>query len=228
MRLASHYLDNIPEVDVAVLLPHPGDAEIFCGGAIAKLAAAGHRVGLLDFTAGEAGSHTRLEVKLDEADAAARILGVTWRGCLRFPDARLEDTIMSRMTVTGEIKRLRPRLLITADPAQGHPDALPAARLVENAVYLAGLERLDNYLSPHRGARLLQVCAPATAPNRIVDITGTFEQKRAALAAYTTLFADSAPALERLEREARRLGDLAGVRYGEAFLDKHPLVGDLL
>ena len=122
MRLASHYLDNIPEVDVAVLLPHPGDAEIFCGGAIAKLAAAGHRVGLLDFTAGEAGSHTRLEVKLDEADAAARILGVTWRGCLRFPDARLEDTIMSRMTPAIQSVRM----------SMTRPSAVTVTRLIRS------------------------------------------------------------------------------------------------
>lgn len=228
MRLASHYLDNLPEVDVAVMLAHPGDAEWFCGGSIAKLAAAGHRIAILDLTAGEAGTHTRLEVKLDEADAAARALGVLWRGSMRFPDARLEDTIMSRMTVTGEIKRLRPRLLIAADPAQPHPDAAPASSLVENAAYLAGLDRLDNYLSSHKTARLLHVCGPATVPNRIVDITATFDLKRAALAAYTTLFANPAAALDRMEREARRLGDLAGVRYGEGFFDKHPLLGDLL
>ena len=143
-RLASHYLDNLPEVDVAFMLPHPGEAELLCGGIIAKLGAAGKRVAILDLTAGEAGTLARGNTILDEGDRAAEILGVAWRGTMRFPDGRLEDTIMSRMTVTGEFKRLRPQVVVAMHPEDRHPDSLAASLLVVNAAYLAGLSGLDN------------------------------------------------------------------------------------
>lgn len=228
-RLASHYLDNLPEVDVAVMLTHPGDAEYYCGGTIAKLTRAGKRVAILDLTAGEAGSFSRGDLKLDEADLAGAALGVAWRGSIRFPDGRLEDTIMSRMTVTGEVKRLRPRTVVAIHPKHPHPDSLAASLLVENACYLAGLTKLDDYLPAHRPERVVFSGGTASAaPSFVVDISDCFEQKIAALRAYTTLFADPAAALARVEREALRIGELVGVRYGEAFVQRQPLLGDLL
>lgn len=228
-RIASHYLEQIPEVDVAVLLAHPGDAEVLCGGSIAKLAAAGKTVAILDLTAGEAGTYTRMDQKLDEADRAAAILGAHWRGCVQFPDARLEDTIMSRMTMTGEVKRLRPQVVIASHAGHPHPDARPASTLVENAAYLAGLGRLDNYLEPHQTSRIVFAATGLTVtPSFVVDVTSVFDKKLEALAAYTTLFADSKAAIERVEREGRRLGELIGVKYGEAYVQRQPLAGDLL
>jgi bacillithiol biosynthesis deacetylase BshB1 len=227
--MPSHYLDNLPEVDVAVMLAHPGDAEFYCGGAIAALTAAGKRVAILDLTAGEAGTMGRKDIKLDEADEAARILGVTWRGQMGMPDARMEDTIMSRMTVTGEIKRLRPQTVVAIHAEHRHPDSVAASLLVENAAYLAGLNRLDNYLEAHKVSRVVFAGLPLTVkPAFVVDITAYYEQKRAALGVYTTLFADAAVALEQMDREARLYGEMIGVRYGEAFGQRGPLVGTLI
>jgi bacillithiol biosynthesis deacetylase BshB1 len=228
-RWASHYLETLPEVDLAVLLPHPGDAEWLCGGVIAKAAAAGKRVAILDLTAGEAGSHTRLELKLEEADRAAAVLGVCWRGSMRFPDARLEDTIMSRMTVTGEIKRLRPKVLIAIHGEDPHPDSRPASRMVECANYLAGLERLDDYLRPHRAERLVFAAASVEVrPSFVVDISEHFDAKREALRCYSTLFANPEAELEKVERAARRFGEMIGVRYGEPFVQPAVLSGELI
>jgi N-acetylglucosamine malate deacetylase 1 len=228
-RMPSHYLDNLPEVDVAVMLAHPGDAEFYCGGAIAGLAAQGKRVAILDLTAGEAGSMGRKDIKLDEADEAAKILGVTWRGQMGMPDARIEDTIMSRMTVTGEIKRLRPHTVVAIDAGHRHPDSVAASLLVENGAYLAGLNRLDNYLEAHHVSRVVFAgLSLTTAPAFVADITAHYEQKRAALAAYTTLFADVAAAMEKLDREARYYGELIGVKYGEGYGQRGPLPGALI
>lgn len=228
-RIASHYMDNLPEVDVAFLLPHPGDAELLCGGTIAKLAQAGKRVAILDLTAGEAGSFSRGGQKLDEADTAAAAMGVLWRGCVSFPDGRLEDTIMSRMTVTGEIKRLRPHVVVGMHWDDRHPDSLAASLLVENASVLAGYAQLDNYLAPHTTARVVFASgAVAAQPSFVVDVTEFFDRKIAALRAYTTLFADTGEAVARAEREGRRFGDLIGVKYGEAFVQRLPLSGNLL
>lgn len=45
-------------LDLLAIMAHPDDAELLCGGALIKSAAAGRRVGVLDLTAGEMGSIT--------------------------------------------------------------------------------------------------------------------------------------------------------------------------
>ena len=44
--------DDAP-LDVIAVGAHPDDVEIGCGGTLASLAAAGHRVGIVDLTDGE-------------------------------------------------------------------------------------------------------------------------------------------------------------------------------
>ncbi len=44
-------------LDMLVIAPHPDDAELGMGGGIAKMIAAGWRVGVLDLTSGEPTPH---------------------------------------------------------------------------------------------------------------------------------------------------------------------------
>lgn len=209
-------------------MPHPGEAEIHCGGLVAKLAARGQTVGILDLTAGEAGSHTYLDQKLDEANQAALRLGAAWRACVRLPDARLENTMMSRMTVTGEIKRTRPRLAIGMAASSLHPDHPAAETLLRDSIFAARLERLDDYLPPHNVDRLLfAVPEWGIAPDLLIDVTEHFPAKLEALAHYTTLGADAEALKDRIIARASALGELAGVRYAEGFRLARPLLLDL-
>ncbi len=228
-RLASQYQDDLPEVDAAFLLPHPGDAELWCGGTIRKLVEAGKKVAILDLTAGEAGTRSIGELRLEQGEAAAAMLGVVWRGCVKLPDARVEDTIHSRMSITGEIKRLRPKALVGIHATHPHPDAGPSMSLVEHGAYLAGLARLDDYLAPHRPERVAFACgAGAIAPSFIVDISEQFEAKIEALRKHKTLFEREHEFLALAASRARVFGSLVGVEYGEAFYERGPLKTDLL
>lgn len=228
-RLASQYLDNLPEVDVAFLLPHPGDAEVLCGGTIRKLVEAGKKVAILDLTGGEAGTRSHGETRLEQGEQAAELLGVAWRGSVRLPDARVEDTIHSRMSVTGEIKRLRPKFLIGIDGEHPHPDAQPSMQLVENGAYLAGLGRLDDYLEPHRPERIAFACGGTTRkPTFVVDISAQFEMKIEAIRKHKALYENEAAFLALVASRARVFGAMVGVEYGEPYYEKRPLRVDLL
>ncbi|HEX2162954.1 MAG TPA: PIG-L family deacetylase, partial [Thermoanaerobaculia bacterium] len=59
-------------LDVLAVGAHPDDAELGCGGTLAKLAAAGRRVGILHLTGGESGTRGSAEGRRREAEAAAR------------------------------------------------------------------------------------------------------------------------------------------------------------
>lgn len=221
MKLASMYEIDVPEADVVVMMPHPGQAEMFCGGTILRWVAAGKRVAILDLTAGEAGSWGRNEVRLEEAARAGDDLGAVWRGCVRLPDGRVEDTVMSRMTITGEIKRLRATTVVAIDAAHPHPDAPASSRLVENSAFLAKLSRLDDYLPPVVVRDLWFASGNASvAPTVVVDITAVYEQKRAALERYSTL---GPHVIDAMDVAAKHWGASIGARYGEPFRHRGPI-----
>lgn len=58
---------------IAVFGPHPDDQELGMGGTIARLAAAGHQVTLVDMTTGEPTPFGSPEIRSQEAAAAAKI-----------------------------------------------------------------------------------------------------------------------------------------------------------
>src|SRR6266545_319921 len=97
-------------LDVLAIAAHPDDVEQTCGGTLLKMAELGYRTGIIDLTAGDMGTRGSPEIRMSEAEEAARILQVGWRGNLRFPDARLGNSIAARMTLAGQIRMLRPRV----------------------------------------------------------------------------------------------------------------------
>src|SRR5690606_41866219 len=80
------------EVDLLAIMAHPDDAELLCGGTLARAVDAGYRVGVLDLTRGESGTWGSSDGRAREAQAAADILGLTVRANAGLPDAALENT----------------------------------------------------------------------------------------------------------------------------------------
>ena len=60
------------KLDILVVAPHPDDAELGMGGAIAKFRAAGIAVGILDLTNGEPTPHGSPEIRAQETKAAQK------------------------------------------------------------------------------------------------------------------------------------------------------------
>jgi LmbE family N-acetylglucosaminyl deacetylase len=59
-------------LDILAIAAHPDDVEQTCGGTLIRMAELGYRTGVLDLTAGDMGSRGTPEIRLTEADAAAR------------------------------------------------------------------------------------------------------------------------------------------------------------
>ena len=74
------------KLDILVFGAHPDDAELGCGGTIAKEISLGKKVGIIDLTRGELGTRGSGELRIIEARNAAKILGVTVRENLGFSD----------------------------------------------------------------------------------------------------------------------------------------------
>lgn len=113
--------ENASTVDLLAIVAHRDDAELLCGGTLARTAAQGYRTGILDLTRGERGTAGDADVRGAEAEAAARVLGVVARANAGLPDAGLLNTEDSRRIVVSMIRRFRPRVVILPFP----PVAIP-------------------------------------------------------------------------------------------------------
>ncbi|MGC9223727.1 MAG: bacillithiol biosynthesis deacetylase BshB1 [Terracidiphilus sp.] len=225
--------------DVLAIAAHRDDAEQTCGGTLLRMASRGLRTAILDLTQGEAGTRGSAEERAREAEEAARILGVGWRQALTFPDGAIEDTIPNRIAIARVLRALRPRVVILPYWQARHPDHVIVGTLGYHACFLAGLRKIDADSEPHRPFKIVYASLYADVrPSFIVDITSFIEQRHQALMAYRSqyanqvagsgLFVPEEEIRERTFAEARHYGLLAGVQYGEPFVQKEVgLVDDL-
>jgi len=67
------------KLDLLTVGVHPDDVELGCSGTILSHVQKGKRVGILDLTQGELGSRGSVSLRKQEAEAAAKVLGVACR-----------------------------------------------------------------------------------------------------------------------------------------------------
>jgi bacillithiol biosynthesis deacetylase BshB1 len=225
--------------DILAIAAHRDDVEQTCGGTLLRMAARGLRTAVLDLTQGEAGTRGTAAGRACEADEAARILGVGWRQALDFHDGALANTLENRIAIALILRRLRPRVVILPYWQARHPDHAITATLGYEACFLSGLKKIGTEAEPHRPFKIVYASLYADVrPSFIVDISPFIEQRHQALMAYrsqyanqsagTGLFVPEEEIRERTFAEARHYGLLAGVRFGEPFVQKEVgLVDDL-
>jgi N-acetylglucosamine malate deacetylase 1 len=234
MRDPNEAFENLRPLDVLALAAHPDDVEQTCGGTLIRMAEQGYRTGVLDLTAGDMGSRGTPELRIEESQAAAAHLLLAWRQNLRWPDARLENTITARMTLAGVIRRVKPRVVILPYWTGRHPDHYRTAEIGYEACFLAGLRRLEEDTPPHRPFKVLYASLYANVtPSFVMDISRQFERRMSALMSYVSqygnsgeasdLFPNQKEAEERLASVARFYGNLIGVKYGEPYVVKEAI-----
>ncbi len=227
-------------VDILAIAAHRDDVEQTCGGTLLRMQAKGLLTGILDLTQGEAGTRGSAAERAEEAAEAARILRVSWRQALDLPDGGVENTHDNRLKIVRVLRELRPRVVILPYWQARHPDHSTTATLGYEACFLAGLAKLDTGTPPHRPFKIVYASLYADVrPSFVVDISPFVEQRLQSLLAYRSqygaqsegsgLFVPETEIRDRTLAEARHYGLLAGVRYGEPFVQKEVgLVDDLM
>jgi bacillithiol biosynthesis deacetylase BshB1 len=242
-------------LDILAIAAHRDDVEQTCGGTLLKMGRKGARTGILDLTEGEMGTRGSAQERGREATEAARILQVSWRQALDLPDGRVENTYANRIKIAKVIREQRPRVVILPYWKGRHPDHYTCATLGYEACFLAGLRRLGETkatgdippadievlraLMPHRPFKIVYASLYYDIrPTFVVDITDEFEAKLESIFAYKTQYSDQEAGKgdfpthnairDRVTSMAHFYGMLAGVRYGEPFVQKEVgLVEDL-
>src|SRR5262245_54348949 len=128
-------------MDLLVFGPHPDDAEIGLGGAIARHADEGHAVGIIDLTAGELSSNGTPECRQREAAAAAKVLGLACRENLGWPDGGISNRPELVRSAVDAIRRHRPQAIAIPHWNDRHPDHVRASEVLTAAAFASGLRR---------------------------------------------------------------------------------------
>src|SRR6185369_14367992 len=139
-------LELPPPLDIIAVGAHPDDVEIACGGTLASLVRQGYRVGIVDLTDGEpTPGSPGPDVRLAEAQEAARILGVHVRQTLTLPNRRLFDDYAARVALAKEFRRYRPKVVLglAGKTPLASPDHWQASQITDAAVFYARLSKWD-------------------------------------------------------------------------------------
>ena len=236
---------QIKPVDLLAFGAHPDDAEISCGGLLAKAAAQGYGTAIVDLTRGEMGTRGDVATRQKEAEAAAKILKLTARYNLALPDCAIDrlgtpndlDADDSQLAkVVACLRTLRPEVVLVQYPKCRHPDHIAAGELITKAIYFAGLAKyMVKGLSSAENERFSprQVIYYQTRvefqPSFGVDTSAYFDLKLEAIKAHASqlgLDQSAAPStllsspqtLSAIEARDRKNGALIGAQYGELFL----------
>ena len=217
-------------VDILAIAAHRDDVELTCAGLLLKAADQGYRTGILDLTAGETGTRGSADLREQEAERAAKILGVSARRNAGLPDAHLFNDDPSRQVVVEQIRHFAPRVVVLPFPVGRHPDHRIASELGRDACYLAGLAKYPAAGNPHRPFKILYSLSyreDPIKPSFLVDISEQFERKLAAIKCYSSQFDGAKSAGEifptgqdlysRVETQNAYYGSLIRTRYAEPY-----------
>lgn len=235
------------KLDILVLAAHPDDAELGCGGTIAKHVSMGYKAGVVDFTHGELGTRGTIQTRSSEAVESAKILGLAVRENLGLPDGFLKNEKEHQMAVIQAIRRYQPEIVLANAIYDRHSDHGKAAALAHDACFLSGLVKIETrnekgeQQSPWRPKAIYHyIQSQFIEPDFVVDIGNFWDTKIASIKAFRTQFYDpessepetyiSSPSFLRMvESRAIELGHAIGSKYGEGFtVRRYPGVNNLL
>jgi bacillithiol biosynthesis deacetylase BshB1 len=233
----SRVLNRMSEtLDILIFGAHADDAEIGMGATIAKHTDLGFKVGICDLTYAEMSSNGTVETRIEEAEQAAKILGLTVRTNLGLPDRGLYATQTNIERITLEIRKFRPRMVFAPYWLDRHPDHIACSGLIQEAVFNAKLRKNLPESEPVNVEQLyFYFINDVYEADLMVNVTDVYDKKLAALSAYRSQFVTgqgtvSTPLnqgyVERVEARDRLMGQKRMLTYAEGFVSKLPFVVD--
>jgi bacillithiol biosynthesis deacetylase BshB1 len=179
------------KLDILAIAAHPDDVEISAGGTVLKSIQQGKKVGIVDLTRGELGSRGSGDLRMIEAEAASKILGISARVNLGLADGFFEKNEASLRKIIEQIRIYRPEIVLTNAPSDRHPDHGRASQLVREACFYSGLRKIETGQEAWRPKSVYMFNQDYyNKPDFVVDVTEFWETKMEALKAYGSQFFD--------------------------------------
>jgi bacillithiol biosynthesis deacetylase BshB1 len=227
----------INEIDVLAVFAHPDDMELTVGGTLLKMKSMGYTTGAFDVTQGEMGTRGTATGRAEESGEAARILKLDVRENLELPDGHVWVTEETRTKLVRSLRHLKPKIILTQQFDDPHPDHNHIAQLVRESARLASMQKYDGDFGQQRiNVPMVahSVFSYRVVPSFIVDISEFLEQKMEAIRAHVSQFYNPKSGdletrlsekgfLDQLENRSRYFGSLIGVDAGEPYFVREML-----
>lgn len=222
------------KIDVLAFGAHPDDVEACAAGLLIKAKKQGYSIGIVDLTRGEASNYGSVEERDKEAEKAARILNLDFRGNLQIPDEHVLPTRENIEKVVNVIRRCRPEIVVLPYFYDLHPDHSTTGIIGERAAFFAKIQKYSALvkLSAHQVSLVIfYMLHTEFQPSFVLDITDEYKQKIKAIYAHTSQFFlkkngkytkkfHNDDFMEFLESRAKVYGYKIGTKYGEPYLLK--------
>ncbi|ENQ3104657.1 bacillithiol biosynthesis deacetylase BshB1 [Bacillus sp. 491mf] len=215
---------------------HADDVEIGMAGTIAKYTKQGYEVGICDLTEANLSSNGTVELRKQEAMKAAHTLGVKKRMNLAMPDRGLYMKEEYIQEIVKIIRTYKPQIVFVPFYEDRHPDHANCAKLVEEAIFSAGIRKYMPEFPPHRVQSLnFYMINGFHKPDFCIDISSSISDKIAALEAYESQFTKGPGGVmtpltegyvETVVAREKMFGKEVGVMYAEGFMSKRPILLD--
>lgn len=228
------------------IVAHPDDADIFCGGTIAKHADRGDTVTIAHMTRGEyggLGSDTQADIaatRESEARASGEVLGAEEVTFLGFDDGHITYSLENRARMVDVLRRYAPDIVLTHFQDDMHPDHQTTSQLVTDAYYMASLPLAETEHPPCDPDNVYFFGKPTSTfePTCIVDISGYEDRKTEAIeqhesqVAFLTEHGGIDSEFDNLIDSVRAEDTVRGTRVGsetaEGFVPLHELSREYL
>ena len=218
------------KLDILAFGAHPDDIELACGGTLIKHISSGNKVGIIDFTTGDLGTRGSSEIRLNEAQNAANLMGLSIRENLNFKDGFFQNDDIHKKALIKMIRKYQPEIVLTNAPSDRHPDHGRASQLTIDACFLSGLEKIDTNQDVWRPKAIYHyIQFNNLIPDFVVDISDYFNKKIEVIKQYKSQFYDpdstetdtvisSKSFFESIEYRAKDLGRQTFCDYAEGFI----------
>lgn len=222
------------KLDILAIAVHPDDVELGCAGTLMIHAQQGMKVGVVDLTRGELGTRGTPALREQEAQAAAKIMGLEVRENLGLADGFFRNDTMEQMAIITAIRKYQPDIVLANAMDDRHPDHGRAGKLIADSCFLAGLRKIETTVDgvaqqawrPRQVFHFLQ--DRYHEPDFVVDITPVMERKLDAIKAFSSQFLtqkDNEPQtyisgagfFDSVVYRAKMLGKMVGVDYAEGY-----------
>lgn len=211
-------------VDILAFGAHPDDVELGCGGILAKAAAEGKSIVIVDLTAGDKGSNGTPEQRMQEGVNAAKLIGAE-RRFLHFSDCETIDTYEGRLELVKVIRKYKPRLVIAPlwKGEQNHPDHLACGAMARYACRYARFKNILPELPVHTPEGILHYLHPFHGnPDFLIDVSDYIEIWEKMVLSHTSQM-NTKPYMDWAFRETSSWGVMIGKSHAQGLIKGNPV-----
>ena len=214
-------------VDILAFGSHPDDVEFGCGGILAKAAAMGQSVIIVDLTLGEKGTNGNPHLRKAEGEAAALSIGAK-RFYLDFKDCEIFDTYENRLKLVRVIREHQPRLVLAPawNGEKNHPDHLACGLMARYACRYARFAKILPEIPIHQPEGILHYLPHAgKEPDFLIDISSHVEAWKKMMETHRSQML-TAPYSENALKSAAHHGAMINRPYAQGLLAGNPIIID--